>query len=152
MMMTLPLSIASCTQSISCVSLLVWRNSIVVKNLSVADGLSSSEVYDVFQDSNGFIWFGTDYGVVRFDGYEMTPFATAEGLEDPVVFSISEDPKGKLWFRTFSGRIIYYEDGKIHRYAFNDVLLKICQRSIMTSLYVHDNNVWFTADSIVGHI
>ena len=126
--------------------------SIVVKNFSVADGLPSSEVYDVFQDSNGFIWFGTDNGVVRFDGYEMTSFATPEGLEDPVVFSISEDPKGKIWFRTYSGRIFYYDDGKIHRYAFNDVLVKTCRQTIMTSLYVNDNNVWFTADSIVGHI
>ncbi|HYC84249.1 MAG TPA: two-component regulator propeller domain-containing protein [Chryseosolibacter sp.] len=87
--------------------------SYAVRNYSIAEGLPSTEVYDVFQDSKGFIWFGTDNGVVRFDGREMTVFRSHDGLEDPVVFGIMEDRHQRIWFRTFSGRLFTCENQKI---------------------------------------
>jgi ligand-binding sensor domain-containing protein len=39
------------------------------RNYSTNDGLPSPEVYTVIQDSKGYLWFGTDNGVSRFDGY-----------------------------------------------------------------------------------
>ena len=38
------------------------------KNYTVKDGLPSSETYEVFQDSKGYIWIASDNGVARFDG------------------------------------------------------------------------------------
>ncbi|MFT5970079.1 MAG: ligand-binding sensor domain-containing protein, partial [Flavobacteriales bacterium] len=37
-------------------------------NFSVEDGLPSNEVYEVIQDSKGFMWFATDRGVARYNG------------------------------------------------------------------------------------
>ncbi|TNE55574.1 MAG: hypothetical protein EP338_02040 [Bacteroidetes bacterium] len=39
------------------------------KNYTIEHGLPSNETYQVFQDSRGFIWIGTDRGVSRFNGY-----------------------------------------------------------------------------------
>jgi signal transduction histidine kinase/ligand-binding sensor domain-containing protein len=86
------------------------------KNYNDQNGLPSSEVYQVFQDSKGFIWFSTDNGVVRFDGGEFKLFNKSNGLADAVVFSIIEDPHGNLWFKTFSGLISTYQNGKMAPY------------------------------------
>ena len=52
-----------------------------LRNYTVDDGLSSNHVYGIVQDSVGFIWFGTDNGLCRFDGCEfpVTPIPMATG-------------------------------------------------------------------------
>ena len=40
------------------------------------------------------MWFGTDNGLSRFDGYEFKNYSAIEGLVDPVVFDILEDSRG----------------------------------------------------------
>lgn len=66
-------------------------------NYGVEDGLPSSEVYFAMEDSRGYMWFGTDNGVVRFDGYEFQTYEEVEGLEDLVVYSIKEGPDGRIY-------------------------------------------------------
>lgn len=99
------------------------------------NGLPSAEVYKVFEDHDGFIWFATDNGVVRFDGGEMKLFNLSNGLADPVVFSILEDSKNGLWFRTFSGATSVYRNEKMTPYPFNtrlkSIIKKGCDYSIV---------------------
>ncbi|HEU5290785.1 MAG TPA: two-component regulator propeller domain-containing protein [Cyclobacteriaceae bacterium] len=116
-----------------------------IHNYGVAEGLPSTEVYDIFQDSKGFIWFSTDNGVVKYDGFHFKSFNVADGLPDPVVFETLEDDSGKIWFRTFSGKIAYVENEKIHPYKFNDQLVKICADSYLFSMALdHQGQLWFT--------
>jgi signal transduction histidine kinase/ligand-binding sensor domain-containing protein len=120
---------------------------------SIPEGLPSSEVYDVYQDRKGFIWFATDNGVVRYDGSQMETFQVNDGLTDPVVFGIIEDSKGRIWFRTFSGKICYYNNKKIHPYRFNDILSPLCKAGNLFSLYIDSlDNVWFGSDYAIGKI
>jgi signal transduction histidine kinase len=116
-----------------------------VKNYTIANGLPSMEVYEVFQDSKGFIWFGTDNGVVKYDGTDMTVYQTNDGLTDPVVFGMVEDEEGKIWFRTFSGKLCYYKGGNIYPYQHNDSLSRFVAMGVMNSFYVGENNeLWCT--------
>lgn len=122
-------------------------------NYSVAEGLPSAETYDVFQDSKGFIWIGTDNGVARYDGKAFETFHIKDGLTDPVVFGFSEDHKGRIWFRTYSGKICYFETGKIHSYRFNDIIARISAHRIMTSLhYDKRDQLWFGMGNVIGSI
>src|ERR1043165_5145575 len=91
-------------------------------NYTTSDGLPSSEMYDLIQDRQGFIWIATDRGVSRFDGYTFKNFTTNEGLIDNTVLSLAEDPLGRIWFHGISGRICYYENGKIIKYKYNELL------------------------------
>ncbi|MDZ7414192.1 MAG: hypothetical protein ONB15_11770, partial [candidate division KSB1 bacterium] len=43
-------------------------------HLGVAEGLSQSMVYCIAQDSMGFVWFGTEDGLNRYDGYAVRVF------------------------------------------------------------------------------
>ncbi|HEY0769504.1 MAG TPA: two-component regulator propeller domain-containing protein, partial [Sphingobacteriaceae bacterium] len=61
-------------------SVAVFSQSFTVYNYSYLEGLPSSEVYDVFQDSKGFLWFATDNGVARYDGSHMESFHIKNGL------------------------------------------------------------------------
>jgi len=94
------------------------------RNFDVEQGLPSSETYFVHQDKEGYMWFCTDRGVVRYDGFRMVVFDQSNGLLDNVVFSIYEDRKGRLWFITMNGKLAYYYKGKIYPYKYNELLSK----------------------------
>jgi hypothetical protein len=91
----------------------------VYKHYGVEDGLPSSEVYTAFQDSKGYMWFATDAGVSRFNGYEFENFDVSDGLTDNTVFLITEDHKGRIRFVTFNCKLSFYENDSIYAYPFN---------------------------------
>lgn len=93
-------------------------------NLSVNEGLPSSETYYVHQDKKGFIWICTDRGVARFDGFKMDVFTTKNGLPDNVIFYLVEDDFNRIWFVSNSGKLSYYKNGKIHLYKYNEQVAK----------------------------
>ncbi len=105
-------------------------------NYTTDDGLPSSEVYRSFQDSHGFMWFATDRGVVRFDGYEFTVFNSDDGLPDDVIFEIKEDDEGRIWFASFSFSLAYFDPRlrKIVKYPYNDTILKAKQSKYIRSI------------------
>ena len=44
------------------------------KRITINDGLSLSSVYDIYQDSKGFMWFGTEDGLNKYDGQSITVY------------------------------------------------------------------------------
>ena len=92
------------------------------RNYEVDDGLPSSEIYHVYQDSEGYIWIATDMGVSRFDGCEFKNYDLEDGLPDNTIFEIYEDYKGRIWFLSYSMRLSYYYNDTIHTYEHNDVI------------------------------
>ncbi len=108
----------------------------VFKNYGVKDGLPSSEVYQVMQDSKGYMWFCTDGGVSRYDGYSFVNFSSGKGLTDNTVFGSYEDKKGRIWFRTMSGKLFYFENDSIHGIEANTHISEILRNGIVSSLYV----------------
>lgn len=82
-------------------------------NYSVKDGLLSSTVYCVVQDSVGRLWFGTQYGVSIFNGNKFENIDRDQGLKDTEVFLMHPDKKGRMWLISFSNNLCYYSEGKI---------------------------------------
>ena len=52
------------------------------RNFTTADGLAGNYVNCVFQDSRGYMWFCTDQGLSRYDGYGFTNYGMDQGLPD----------------------------------------------------------------------
>jgi ligand-binding sensor domain-containing protein len=94
------------------------------------NGLNSSEVYKAGQDSKGYMWFCTDAGVTRFDGYYFESFTVADGLVDNVVFDFYEDARGRIWFLSYNSLLCYFEKGVIYPYKYNDVIHTITQNNV----------------------
>lgn len=74
-----------------------------LRSYTSADGLAHNVVNKIFRDSRGFLWFGTNDGLSRFDGYTFTNYGIAEGLPHPTVNDILETPEGDYWVATNGG-------------------------------------------------
>ncbi len=84
------------------------------------DGLPSSKVYCVLQDHLGYIWFGTEAGISRFDGYEFKNYTLKDGLTDNDILHLLEDKKGNVWVNSMK-RMCYY-DRKNDRFVIPEVI------------------------------
>ena len=74
-----------------------------VKTYTVADGLLRDSVYNIRQDSSGFLWFCTEEGLSRFDGYAFTNFTVNDGLPDRLVNEFLETKSGAIYVATGKG-------------------------------------------------
>jgi ligand-binding sensor domain-containing protein len=76
-------------------------NDIRFSRLSTAQGLSQTRVPDIVQDDQGFMWFGTQHGLDRYDGYEFRVFMHDPAREDSLscvyIHSLFKDRSGRLW-------------------------------------------------------
>ncbi len=123
------------------------------KNYGVKEGLPSSEAYEVFQDSKGYIWIATDGGVSRFDGYEFKTFTTEDGLADNVNFGFYEDHKGRIWLKSYSNKLCYYSNGNFHAVHYKTQLPSKQKHLICRSMYVDKTDtLWVGFDSAVGYM
>ncbi len=72
-------------------------------NYGADDGLPQEDIFAIFQDSRGYLWFGTNSGAVRYNGREMVVFNHEQGLPGNSVRDIGQDSSGSLYFATTSG-------------------------------------------------
>ena len=74
---------------------------LILQHLTTADGLPQGTVYTTLQDSQGFIWLGTEDGLVRYDGHELARYAytrdARNALPGNFVYQIVEDDSHDLW-------------------------------------------------------
>lgn len=84
---------------------------LVVRQLNVEDGLSHATVYDIYQDSYGFIWVATENGINRYDGHQFEQFIDADGSKHSLMgtqsTSVAEDVFKKVWIGSYEGIYIY---------------------------------------------
>ena len=83
-------------------SFLCFSQKIAVENYSVEDGLPSPEVYDIIQDKYGYLWFATDHGLSRYNGYEFENFGLKDGITNSTVFRFFKQKNGDIWCNTFN--------------------------------------------------
>lgn len=85
----------------------VHYRSVYQQNLNQSNGLVSNEVNCILQDSKGFMWFGTNNGLCRFDGYEFKVYKS--NYLNPSLFTnnlircLTEDNNNRLWVGTLRG-------------------------------------------------
>ncbi|MDQ3710686.1 MAG: histidine kinase [Acidobacteriota bacterium] len=64
---------------------------------TTADGLPSNETRKIYQDKRGYIWFATNEGLSRFDGYNFVNYDDRDGLGSKRINDVLEDEQGRLW-------------------------------------------------------
>lgn len=90
---------------------------------STDDGLVSNEITASFQDSRGYIWFGTYDGLSRFDGKKFRNYGENDsGLGGSIIRDIKEDVQGNIWV-AFTGGIARLKGNQFINYTPDDGLL-----------------------------
>jgi ligand-binding sensor domain-containing protein len=94
-----------CSQSVA--SPLDLSQQLKVNSFSTTDGLTQASVFDIVQDTEGYIWFATQDGLNRFDGENFSHYRTNAqneySLADNFVRNLFIDNQGTLWVGTQNG-------------------------------------------------
>ena len=111
------------------------------KHYTYLDGLGSNHVRPIYQDREGFLWFGTNNGgVSRYDGEKFVNFTTDDGLADNSVWAIHQDRDGYLWFGTLDKGVSRYDGEKFVNFTTNDGL---ADNSVWAIYQDRDEYLWF---------
>ncbi len=120
--------------------------------ITIANGLSSSEIKCIFKDSNGFMWFGTPSGLNRYDGYQIQhinqDLSKLTGPANNDIERIQESADGMLWMRTAFGYTVYNIRQERFEYDIvplvrNQIGIDTFQRLIIDKA----QNYWFITDN-----
>ena len=83
-------------------------NTFSFRHITDRNGLPFTWIYDISQDSAGYMWFSTAFGAFRYDGYDFLPVSfPGEGDRSLSVRAVIEDSTGYLWFLTDEGMYRY---------------------------------------------
>ncbi|WP_188929531.1 hybrid sensor histidine kinase/response regulator transcription factor [Dyadobacter endophyticus] len=129
-------------------------------HLTVNDGLAHSDAMAVTQDRQGFVWVGTNNGINRYDGYQLStynlPAVNAAGTSANRVQVMHVDGAGRIWAGTEGSGIYFYQADKDEfvsiQEAFSDQVgasyrRLVCQTSIRSMASDRIGNLWVaTAD------
>lgn len=106
---------------------------------NVENGLPQEDVTSILQDQKGYMWFGTNSGVVRYNGREMEVFNVSNGLSDNAVSDIKQDDNGLIYVATSKGISVIFEDSVISRSLKNIAF---------THIYIaHNQTKWFLSNA-----
>ncbi len=86
----------------------------ISKEYTTSSGLPHNTIYAITQDKDGFIWIGTDRGLVRHGGRNFDIFSSknTSEIQDDSITSIVKDGNGGLWIASYSGGVIHYSNEK----------------------------------------
>jgi len=94
------------------------------KSFSVNEGLSQSQVNVIYEDSRGYLWFGTaGGGLCQFDGLNFKQYSEKDGLCGHIVTVIVEDLSGNLWIGATWGGVSRFNGKKFQNFKLKQGLL-----------------------------
>lgn len=118
------------------------------QNLRSFDGLASDYVYCCFQDNRGYLWFGTEMGVSRYDGYEFENFDARDGLTGNEIFQIFQDSHGRIWMLSYNGELSYFKDEMFYNSSNDPAIADFKSNSYISCFYeADDGTIYFGTGS-----
>ena len=114
------------------------------ESLDLRDGLSQSSVYDVVQDSDGFMWFATADGLNRYDGYDFKVFRhdvnSSSSISSNYIKVLFVDSQARMWVGTNGGGVNLYlpKTQSFRRFMHKEVVNDIFEDSL--------GHLWFATE------
>ena len=108
---------------------------------SSKQGLPQDTVYSVLQDKNGYLWIGTDGGIVKYNGRQFRVFNTSNtpNLNSNSITAIIQSSKGEIWIGTYGGGLTIFSDGKFSKPPLSKPLPG---ESVWTLFESRDSTIW----------
>ncbi|HON18177.1 MAG TPA: two-component regulator propeller domain-containing protein [Salinivirgaceae bacterium] len=124
------------------------------RSYTIENGLPVGTVWTVYQDSCGFIWFGLDNGLTRFDGLQFKTYTThgekGKTLSNDKIYDIVQGYGQKLYFATAEGITVFDKiSGTFYDFPFVDTLLR---RQPFRAIIVESDSTLLAATQISGAI
>lgn len=125
---------------------ILFPQSLKFKHLTVENGLSNNQINTIIQDRYDFMWFGTEDGLNRYDGYNFKVFrnisSDSTSLSDNSIWSLLEDSEGNILIGTKSGILNKYDPimDKFSRIEFQSIIQP--ENSIKTLYEDSKGNIW----------
>ena len=128
-----------------------YPQSIKFNNLTVENGLSNNDVNTLIQDKTGFIWFGTEDGLNRYDGYNFKVYrhnpTDSNSLSNNSIWALLEDRKGNIWIGTKDGNVNKFNP-RIEKFSHITPQPKLKEWNSITALYEDKSgNIWIEQEA-----
>ena len=107
----------------------------------IEDGVFSGAPNAIAQTTDGYLWIGTQNGLVRFDGARFVPYVPVNGM--PLasgIFSLLAGTDGSLWIGT-STNLAHLQNGKLTNYLGAD-------GRVNSIVQGHDGRIWITRSRV----
>ncbi len=121
------------------------QQQIKFEHLMPEDGLSNSYINCIYQDREGFMWFGTFDGLDRFDGYHFYDISCNEDstiLSHCSIYALCEDKNGDLWIGTENGLdVLNRHTNTIHSYTYQPRMVNQLSSTNIRALYEDDEGI-----------
>jgi signal transduction histidine kinase/ligand-binding sensor domain-containing protein len=125
------------------------NNSLKLDHIGADQGLSQISVHSIVQDAQGFIWFGTQEGLNRYDGYSVNVFKhdplDPTSISDNFISCLFSDNRGDLWVGTTQGGLNRYviSENKFYHYPHINNDSTSLSENYVTSLFQDsDGDIW----------
>jgi len=126
-----------------------------LRKLGLEDGLSQSTIYQIFQDSEGFIWIATQDGLNRYDGYQFTVYRNSlknkQSISSNWINAIAEDSEGNIWVGTKYGLNRWNKISNNFTSFLPDSSSVIQGKEIKTIQFSKTGKLWFAHENGVGY-
>ncbi len=103
----------------------------------IREGFSKGRITSIAQTPDGYLWFGTEFGLLRFDGVRNVPWEPAAGehLPSSYVRNLLAAHDGRLWIGTYKG-LASWKDGKLTEYR------ELAGQTVDALLQDRDGTIW----------
>jgi signal transduction histidine kinase/ligand-binding sensor domain-containing protein/DNA-binding response OmpR family regulator len=123
------------------------QEEIYFEKLTADDGLSQMTVTAIFQDSKGFLWFGTRDGLNRYDGYNFEVFRNIENSSNSIcnndINAIAEDQNGFIWVGTQNGLSKYnYTSDDFENFSRSNDSTGLSHQKVSSLLIDRKGRIW----------
>jgi ligand-binding sensor domain-containing protein/AraC-like DNA-binding protein len=113
----------------------------VIRFLTTENGLPQNTIYDISQDKGGYMWIGTDGGLVCYDGIAFDHYnkLNTKNINNNSITALFSAKNGTMWIGTYGGGVTLYKDKTFVSYSTqnhlsNDFIWRIIEDS--------NNNIW----------
>lgn len=111
----------------------------------VQNGLPRTTIFSICQTADGYLWLGTQTGLVRFDGIKFTELPELGGvtLANERIVQIVEDHQRTLWIATSSSGLVRYQSGVAARFTDSDGMPSMNAQALFVD---QQNALWVGTD------
>ena len=118
-------------------------------HFDISNGFPTNNVYSLVTDVNGYTWFATDKGVVKYNGYTFTIYNTGNGLPADDVYELYADRSGRVWLNSHSYQIGYMKNGRYNQLPY------VTSKRITNTYFVSESGdavYFYVGDSEAGDL